>query len=244
MLREEYLVRLRENAYVELYLSAKDGARIFWPWRMLPPKNATQLYRDACDQLIIDSDPLNPDVTIDDVLDCAVEVNADAASLADVYLDKDATVDLLLDGLEIADDHSFDGDILIPLQEPFIECYKEIGEPSGLLGIGGLKDASTTKQINSAKKLRQFVGEDRWIHGFGWGPADGLGREIRDHPNLIDSMDYSTPVQNVRYKDSTPGDERMSITAAKAGASLVYDLRELSSFVSVDSDNNQKITDF
>jgi hypothetical protein len=244
MLRDEYMRRLRENAHVELYLSAKDGARIWWPWRMLPPKNATQPYRDACESLIIDSDPSKPSVTTTDVLDCATELGAEVASLSDVYQDKDATVDSLLAGLETADDHPYDGDLLLPLQEPFVECYREIGEPNEMLGIGGLKDATTPRRITAAKNLREYVGDEAWIHGFGWGPADGLGNEIRKQPNLIDSMDYSTPVQNVRYKESAPGEERMSVTAAKSGAALVRNLRELSPLVSVESDNNMTMDEF
>lgn len=211
---------------------------------MLPPKNATQPYRDACESLIIDSDPSRPSVTTRDVLDCAAELGAEAASLSDVYQDKDATVDSLLEGLEIADDHTYNGNLLIPLQEPFVECYKEIGEPDEMLGIGGLKDATTAKRISAVENLRECVGDEAWIHGFGWGPADGMGKEIRKKPDLIDSMDYSTPVQNVRYKESAPGEERMSVTAAKSGAALVRNLRELSPLVDVESDNNMTMDEF
>lgn len=244
MLREEYLNRLRENSYADLYLSAKDGGRIFWPWRMLPPKNATQLYRKSCDILIIDSDPEDPDVTTKDVLDCAVELDAEVASLADVYHDMEATVDSLLTGLEVYDDHEFSGEVLLPLQNPFIECYQELGEPDCLLGIGGLKDAITSRRIEAAENLRNHVGDDMWIHGFGWGPSDGMAEEIRSQPNLIDSMDYSTPIQNVRFTDSSPGKERMSVAATKSGAALVHDLRELSSFVDGEERDNSRLTEF
>jgi len=114
MLRDEYLRRLVDNAHIELYLSANDGARIYWPWRMHPPKEANSRYRNSCEKYIIDSDPKDDTVTAKTVLDKAVEVGAEVASLQDVYLDKDATVDSLLRGFEVYDSHEFNGDLLLP----------------------------------------------------------------------------------------------------------------------------------
>lgn len=229
ILREEYFRRLVDAAHVELYLSANDGARIFWPWRMHPPKEASDRYRDACTDYVIDSDPKDGSVTTRDALNAAVEYDAKAASLQDVYLDFDATVDALLRGLETADDHAFGGSLLIPLQAPYAECYREIGEPEGhWIGVGGLKDAGDAERIRAAWEVRE-VAPDAHIHGFGWGPRDDLAREISAHPDLLDSMDYSTPVQKADYSNSTPGDERMSITAAEAGSRLIRDLREVTS---------------
>ena len=229
MLRDEYLRRLIDHANVQLYLSANDGARIYWPWRMQPPKNACKSYRNACERYIIDSDPLDDSVTTTDVLNSAHKLKAEVASLQDVYHDKDATVDSLLHGFEIADDHAFDGDLLLPLQQPYVYCYEELGRPSNhLIGLGGLKDAPNRERIKAARQLRNHVGPDVWLHGFGWGPTGELARAIRNDGTLLDSLDYSTPVQSVDYSLSTSGDERMSVTAAYAGARLVRDLREVS----------------
>lgn len=227
MIREEYLRRLVDHAHIELYLSAQDGARIYWPWRMEPPKEATTSYRNACERYIIDSDPQDDDVTNQDALDTALRVDAEVCSLQDVYQDKDATVETLLEGLAAADSHDFDGMLLLPLQEPYVECWREIGEPTDhWLGIGGLKDANDADRINATKSLRSAVGEDAWIHGFGWGPRDSLAATIRNDPTLLDSVDYSTPVRSAP-RDMTPGDERKSVQAAYAGARLVKDLREV-----------------
>ena len=196
---------------------------------MQPPKNACRSYRNACERYIIDSDPLDDSVTTTDVLDSAHKLNAEVASLQDVYHDKNATVDSLLRGLEIADDHAFDGDLLLPLQQPYVDCYEELGRPSThLIGLGGLKDAPNRERIKAARQLRNHVGPDVWLHGFGWGPTGQLARAIRNDGTLLDSLDYSTPVQSVDYSLSTSGNERMSVTAAYAGARLVRDLREVS----------------
>ena len=230
MLRQEYLRRLVDGAHVRLYLSAVDGARIYWPWRMHPPKNATKSYRDACEHYVIDSDPLDDDVTATDVLDAAAHYDAEVASLQDVYQDKDATVDSLLRGLEVADDHEFDGTLLLPLQDPYVACWRDLGEPTDAwLGIGGLKDGRPSQRLTAARALRDAAGPDAWIHGFGWG-VDGIATAVRNDPALLDSLDYSTPMQNAATDECSPGKERMSVAAMGAARKLVKDLREVSEY--------------
>ena len=232
MLRQEYLRRLVDEAHVELYLSANDGARLFWPWRMQPPSQATKSYRDACERYVIDSDPLDDTVTTEDVLDTAHRLDAEVASLQDVYQNKDATVDSLLDGFEIYGDHAFDGELLLPLQDPFVDCYHELGEPDGhLIGIGGLKDGTTHERISAVEGFRAEFGSNVWLHGFGWGPTTHLARFIRNNPNAIDSLDYSTPIQNASGGDDLPGKERMSVVAMDAGRQLITDLRACSPYI-------------
>lgn len=231
MLRNEYFRRLVDEAHVELYLSANDGTRLWWPWRMQPPSEAHKGYRNACERYIIDSDPLDDSVTTEDVLDCAHRLDAEVASLQDVYQDKDATVDSLLEGLAIADDHAFDGQLLLPLQEPFVECYRELGEPSDhMIGLGGLKDSTPHTRLEAATNFREQCGYDMWLHGFGWGVAGDVAQEIRCKPDLLDSVDYSTPMQSADYSVGSPGAERMSVAAMQAAAKLVKDLREVSSY--------------
>jgi len=236
MIREEYLRRLVDAAYVDLYLSAVDGKRIYWPWRMQAPKDATEGYRNSCEQYVIDSDPQDDDVTTRDVLDTAAELDAEVASLADVYQDKDATVESLLDGLALADDHRFDGTLLLPLQSPVDECWREIGEPTDeWRGIGSLKDASDHARVQAAKRFRDAAGYCVHLHGFGWGPTDGLASEIRPRPDLLDSVDYSTPCRGMPVPVAS-GDEIMSVQAAYAGARLVRDLRRVSPLANAETD--------
>jgi len=233
MLRDEFFRRLVDAAHIELYLSASGGSggRIYWPWKMNPPKEALTRMRNSCERYIIDSDPLDDSVTTTDVLDCAVQYDAEVASLQDVYQDKDATADSLLEGLAIADDHDFDGGLLLPLQKPYVECWEEIGEPTThLLGIGGLKDARVEERLKAVRSLRNAVGSNVWIHGFGWGVA-GLEDAIRNDPSLLDSVDYSTPVQDAMTGEGyTNGDEMSSVIAMRAATKLIRDLREVSDY--------------
>jgi hypothetical protein len=237
MLRDEYFRRLVDEAHIELYLSSNDGARVFWPWRMQPPKEARMSYRNACERYIIDSDPLDDNVTTSDVLDCAHRLDAEVASLQDVYQNKEATVDSLLEGLSTADDHSFDGQLLLPLQEPFVECYRELGEPSEhMIGIGGLKKTSPHRRIKTIKTFREEFGSEPWLHGFGWGLSGGLDSTIRQNPDLLDSVDYSTPIQTTVNKVDLAGEERMSVQAMHAAARLVQDLRKVTPYPNNEDD--------
>lgn len=233
MLRDEYLRRLVDDAHIELVLSASGGSggRVYWPWKMNPPKEALQRMRNSCEKYIIDSDPLDDSVTTEDVLDCAYRHNAEVASLQDVYQDKDATVDSLLHGLEVYDSHAFDGDLLLPLQAPYVECWQELGEPTEhLLGIGGLKDGLSNERIEATKNLRQAAGQEVWIHGFGWG-VNGIAEYIRKNPSALDSIDYSTPVQNAMNNvECSPGEEVSSVIAMDMATQLVRDLREVSTY--------------
>jgi len=257
MLRDEYLNRLVDGSHIELYLSANDGARVFWPWRMQPPKEACERYRNACDKYIIDSHIADPTVTIEECLDTAHQLNADIVALVDYMPFKfyetkldpqddqgkwqafqdlrrefdtayDATLYSLKEGLEIVKKHAYDGEILIPLQKPLVECWNELGQPTDhLLGIGGLKGGTPQERLEAVSTLRNAVGPDVWIHGFGWG-IKGLVEPIRDNPTLLDSIDYSTPMQNAAVSNCSTGDERMSVSAMASATRLVRDLREVS----------------
>jgi len=241
MIREEYLRRLVDEAYLDLYLSAVDGARVYWPWRMQPVHEANKRYRNACESYIVDSSFKDPGITNEDVLDTAAKLDAEAAVLADVYQDKDATVRGVLDGLELADDHHYDGDIMVPLQAPHVECYRELEGQADLYAIGGVKDASDTEKIVAAKAVRAVAGPDLHIHGLGFGVTDRVVDAVRTQPELLDSIDYSTPVQNANSRAVEAGKERMSVVASRASATLIEDLRRISPYAEYDTEQQTLI---
>lgn len=234
MIREEYLRRLVDEAYVDLYLSANDGARIYWPWRMQPVHEASKRYRNACERYIVDSSFRNEDITNEDVLTTAVRMNAEAAVLADVYQDKDATVEAILDGLDLADDHEYDGDLIVPLQAPHDECYAELEGQADIYAIGGVKDSPDATKVAAARSVRAAAGPDVHIHGLGFGPTDAIVDAVREDPTLLDSVDYSTPVQNANLGSVEAGRERMSVVASRSAATLIEDLRRLSPYPEVE----------
>lgn len=231
MIREEYLRRLVDACHVDLYFSAVDGARVYWPWRMQPVHEASTRHRNACERYIVDSSFQDETITNEDALDTAHEMKAEMVVLADVWHDKDETVEAILDGLDLVDDHPFDGDVIAPLQPPHDECYRELeGQAIDVFAVGGVKDAGDRARIEAAQDVRDVAGTDVWLHGLGYGATDEIVQTVRDDPNLLDSIDYSTPMQNAINQPVAPGDERMSVVAARAASILVNDLRRLSPF--------------
>lgn len=256
MIRTEYLQRLVDEAYVDLYLSSNDGHRIYWPWRMQSPAEASQSYRNVCEHYIIDSEPQSPHVGNRAVLDEAVRVDADMVLLADYFpfdhypeiLDPEddpaawaayeraqrefgdaysASLHSVREGLALAEDHPFDGDVILPLQAPHADAVGEL-PAHDRYAIGGLKGASSSdyRRVDAARAVRE-VAPNAWIHGLGWGATEGVVAALHDDPDLLDSLDYSTPMQTA-IENIDAGDERMSVQAARAGAKLVEDLRRFS----------------
>jgi len=259
MIRDEYLRRLIDAAHIDLYLSANDGRRIYWPWRMQPPHESSRSYRNACERYVIDSAPQRPATGNKDVLDEAVRVNADAVLLADyfpfeMYEDRlgpdtdpieweayqgarreygdayTATVERVRAGVKLAERHPFDGDIIVPLQAPFDEAIADLPD-ADRYAIGGLNRSDDAARIAAAKTAR-VERPDAWLHGLGWGARDDLVAAVHESPGLLDAVDYSTPVQAAQDGTVNAGDERMSVVAARAGARLVEDLRRFSPHLS------------
>lgn len=231
MIREEYIRRLVDEAYLDLYLSATDGARLYWPWRMQPVHEADKRHRNACESYIVDSSIQREDITNQDALDKAEQLNAEMVVLADVWHDCDATVDAVLEGLELYDDHAYDGKVIAALQPPHDECYRDLeGQGIDVFAIGGVKDAGDDTRINAAISVRNAAGPDVHLHGLGYGATDRIVDAVRNDPELLDSIDYSTPVQSGNGRDIEPGQERMSVVAMRAASQLIEDLRSFSPY--------------
>lgn len=236
MLRDEYLRRLVDEAHLDIYLSATDGARIYWPWRMQPVHEADNRHRDACENYIVDSSFKDESITNKDVLDTAATLDAEVAVLADVYQDKEATVDAILDGVEVADDHRFDGEIMVPLQAPHVECWQDLEGQADMFAIGGMKDKPDDAKLNAAKAVRDAAGPSLHLHGLGFGITDRVADTIRTRPKLLDSIDYSTPIQNAMNQPVASGKERMSVVASRAATKLIEDLRRVSPYPEHDTE--------
>lgn len=227
MLDKEAVRRITSECYIDYYLSSNDGAYTFWPWRMQPVHEATPKYSNRCDRFLVDSSFNRPEITNIDALDTALEQDAFGVMLEDKYQDKDGTVRTLLEGMELADDHLFNGRIYCPLQRPYVECWKEVGEPE-YIALGGLKDKSPSQKISAAEKVRREVGSDVTIHGLGWGPTDKLVKAVNRNPGLIDSIDAATAVHTARHMDISPGVGNFTVRGAHTIGYLLESARQMS----------------
>jgi len=228
---------LVDEAYIDLFLAGVDGARIYWPWRMAKKRRDSlgRSYRNACEVYWVDSAIQDSDYGNQNVLDDAHDFDAEAVLLADTMGNYDETVKSLKAGLDLVDDHAFDGEVIIPLQAPYDECYTEFAGESEIYAIGGLNQATTdAPRIKAAKDVRALAGDGIHLHGLGWGPRDELAKAIHENPDLIDSIDYSTPIQSA--ESAMPGDEHLSVWAMGAAERLIRDLRKVSPCVNFDPD--------
>lgn len=226
MIDRDYAQRIIDACPVDVYLSANDGARVHWPWRMQPTHEANYRYVDHCQTFIVDSAFQREDLGNEDALDAAHDLNADMAVLEDVYQDYDGTVDAVARGLELADDHEFTGDVIVPLQAPYDECYLEL-EGERHYAIGGLKDATASERLEAARSVRAVAGDDVWLHGLGWGATDEMAKTIREDPHLIDSIDASTPYSDAQNHEHWPGAERTTPTSIHSLAYLMEGCRRM-----------------
>jgi len=249
MLRDEYLRRLVDESYIEIYLSGMDGARMYWPWRMMPVHETSQRYRNACEKYIVDSAFNKPEITNEDALDAGFRVNAEFVVLADVYNDCNATVESLIDGYDLLEAHTYDGKIIYPLQQPYVDCYTGLvnaGIEPEYIALGGLKDAKPTEQVGAAQRFQESV-DDVWVHGLGWGLRNMAGdpnklvAALHDTPELIDSVDYSTPAHETKTPAHSidSGEEFSSIQAAEIGTWLIRDLRRVSPYATVKTNQTE-----
>lgn len=250
-----YLAHLIKSSYIDPYLSinvgsttAEYGSRAYYPFRLKPvheiPKTATD--HADCLRFIVDSSIDNPRYDNSDALNTAARVGADAVILADEYHDVEGTVEAVVDGLELYETHEFSGEVIIPLQPPHDICYQKLRDrgvsADHTFALGGLKDTNDDKaKIAAARDLRAVVPEGTTLHGLGFGITDSLASEIRSNPNLLDSVDYSTPAHQP-VNETHPGDERLCSVAAHAGATLIEDLRKISPLV--DDLAKTQLTDF
>jgi hypothetical protein len=231
MIDRDYAQRIIDACPVDVYLSANDGARVHWPWRMQPTHEANYRYVDHCQTFIVDSAFQREDLGNEDALTAAADLNADMAVLEDVYQDYDGTVDAVARGLELADDHEFTGDVIVPLQAPYDECYREL-EGEKHYAIGGLRGGTTDERVEAAQAVRDVAGDDVWLHGLGWGATDGMVEAIRDNPDLIDAMDASTPYADAQAHEYWNGMERTTPTAIHSLAYLTEACRRMASDLS------------
>ena len=226
MIPEKYVRRITDHMLVDLYLSGVDGGRVIWPWKMQAVHEADQTHVITSERYVLDSGWQRPDLGTRDVLDRAYTLGADVAVLVDVYQDKDETVDRILKDIEIVDSHPYDGELMVPLQAPYGDCYRELEGTGSIYAIGGLKDGLDAERLEAAREVRAVAGPDVRLHGLGWGPSEQIAKAIHRDPDLLESIDYSTPLRKgIDMLPSESGAERSTITAAGAVVRLLRDAR-------------------
>lgn len=249
-----YVAKLLEAAYIDVYLSANVGSttaplgsRAYYPHRLEQvheiPDSATS--HPQCHRYIVDSSYKDPTINNEDALNTANRVDAQAVILADQEGAMQQTIESVLTGLDMAEGHPFDGDIIIPLQAPHDGCYRKLRNAGvsadHIYAIGGYRSESDANKIEAAKAVQAEADDHVRLHGLGFGVTDQMACRIRSEPELLESVDVSTPAQDYIGRHAN-GKEANSSVAADAGAHLVERLRRVSSLV--DEPGNSTLGDY
>ncbi|WP_135665876.1 hypothetical protein [Halorhabdus rudnickae] len=206
---------------IDVYCSSVNP-RWGWRWKIISYYEANRpAVRDSCETLIVDSG-FNRWGSPEDVLEAAAKMDADYVFATDVTGMEDPSnkghnpdmptveddgidsqFEAAVEGIERFMDRARDLEILdktiLPIQHPYLD-FLEVAEEKGWLdevryiALGSLKRVeSVDRRIEMLHAVRKYVGDDMKIHALAPGTEPELLKELRDNPNLIDSLDNSTP---------------------------------------------------
>lgn len=228
---------------VEYYLSANDNVVSRWPWRMQPPHEACERYRDASDRYIVDSAPLRDNIGNREVIEAGIEMDATAIILEDIYLDCEATIDSVRAGLDLVDDLGYRGEVIVPLQRPYGECYDALEGASDWYALGGLKDSSGHERVRELRAFHELAPDVR-VHGLGWGVDSPLAAAVRETPDLLHSADSRSANADGLAADVWGGTGASTPVGIYTLASLVETCRRLTPLADLPDQPNQTLTTY
>jgi len=208
-----------------------------YPYKLVKPRHVEQRVVDSCETLIFDSG-IGDDTTNADVIDLAIQHNADFVVPCDELHDQDATTEAVYDFLETWEQSDCRATPMIPLQPPYDEHYQEL---SGFYHymLGGIAfDYSPSEQLEELQKFRREAGPEPYAHALGVGGSMTIVRALANDPNLVQSVDCSTPEQaaiNGAVIDSQLKQRSIGILHGDGSSRGRYDLAQTNAYQLVDA---------
>jgi len=207
----KYRKRILNAAYAEIYV-ASNIYTYWWPWRLQKPAYAGERVRHMANSGYILDSGIGDDVSNQEVIDTAADLRASYVIAKDYLDDPDASVNSVLDFLDTYDDHpTVESRVIVPLQRPHVESFDSLDDHGvfdhpdvSRVALGGLAPYAPDVQVRALRQFHEGAGRraDLDVHALGMGASTKLVRAVRDNPDLIDSLDLSTPEQmakNSRY---------------------------------------------
>jgi len=177
---------------VDIYIGS-NMATYFYPYRCQDVGHAWQKVRHIAKWgYILDSDYDDDDVTNDQIIETAREVDPTFVVPKDYPGEQRRTFHSTIDFLDKWDDVDHPARVLIPLQPPFEESYPSVNQYDNY-ALGGLKPLPPAEQVEHLKRANEVMDDDDYVHAFGLGACRDLVDAIRACPDLVDSLDLSTP---------------------------------------------------
>lgn len=188
--------------------SASYISHYWYPFKLRSVGNGWDALDGSCMDLIIDSDINDESITNREVLEEAVEVNANIVIPKDYIDEPEKTRQSLIEFEEIIEQEfgSIQPIVMPVLQNDHISHLKkheEFYNEYSHIALGGLIHLEPEDQARRLKKTRDILGDKTHIHGLGMGASLGVIKAIRQNPNMIDSLDMSTAEKIVRNGNMT-----------------------------------------
>lgn len=169
-----------------------------YPYKLQKPSTVGGRVRDTADVFIMDSG-IGDEVSNREVLELAMQYNADYVVPKDELHDFETTTENVTEFLDLHETADCDATVLIPVQcDPKTDSWhtehlSELPEHSHyVLGGMAVDEVSTTEQIKSIKRFRDVVGPDKYVHGLGVGGGMAFVAKVAG-TNWLDSVDCATP---------------------------------------------------
>jgi hypothetical protein len=234
----ECAIRKREQVIdacpIDFYTASSQRSWA-WPWKLTSYHEARPNARKTSDTLVVDSG-VKAWGSPDDVLQAAANVEADWVFATDVtgmedpgkshhnaaeYPDPEeygSVFDAAMEGLrrfmERAREVGCLDKTVLPIQPDYVEFLEACDERGwldevGYIAVGGLLTISdVNERIEALRDVREYVGDEMDIHALAPGTDLRMMWELRQHPELVDSLDVSTPeraTSNNKLPDATWG---------------------------------------
>lgn len=184
-----------EDCPVDVYIPS--NMRYEYPYKLGKPSYASKNIRETCETYIMDSG-IGENITNEEVLDMAYNVDADFVVAKDILHDRAKTTQNIQDFLSVWDTHECRATPMIPLQPPHHEHYPDVPDAFHFL-LGGispsLTDYTTQDVIEFVEQFRNRVGMGPYVHLLGVGANPKLAEWLGRNPDMVDSIDCSTPEQ-------------------------------------------------
>jgi len=234
----DYELQRVDRCPIDIYVAS--NMPYSYPYKLGKPEHVNERVRESSTAFIMDSG-IGDDTTNADVLELAKEHDADFIIPCDELHDQEATTEAVHDFLERYDDSDVRATPLIPLQPPYDKHHKQLPDfPAYCLG-GIAFDYSAREQVEELRRFRRAAGPKPYAHALGVGGSMTVVRAVGNQPNLIQSVDCSTPEQaaiNGCVVDAELGQRQIEIMTGTGSSPGRYSLAETNAYQLCDAYTN------
>jgi hypothetical protein len=176
--------------------------RYFYPYALGHSGYVTDRHRNACYELIVDSDKNNLAVDNADVIEKAIEINADSVIPKDYVSKPYETHESVKEFISLYQESECQAQPYIVLQPPYKDIYTEFKDfysQFNHFALGGLQSLSSPEmQVQEINRFHQVAHNDVTVHGFGVGTSVEIIRTCRNNRDFLDSLDIGTPELSIK----------------------------------------------